>query len=66
MIFFFKLEIETNTEIQWLKDNEMIANPSRFQPMFFSNYKNIEKKILSFDGKYWQRQIFHQILDTFH
>ena len=52
MIFFFKLEIETNTEIQWLKDNEMIANPSRFQPMFFSNYKNIEKKILSFDGKY--------------
>ena len=40
----FKLEIETNTAIQWLKDNEMVANPSKFQLMFLSKYKNIEKK----------------------
>ena len=26
----FKLEIETNRAIQWLKDNEMVANPSKF------------------------------------
>ena len=45
----FKLEIETNTAIQWLKDNVMVANPSKFQLMFLSKYKNIEKK--SFDGK---------------
>ena len=35
----FKLEIETNRAIQWLKDNEMVANSSKFQLM----YKNIEK-----------------------
>ena len=46
----FKLEIETNREIQWLKDNEIVANPSKFQLMFLSKYKNIEKNI-SFDGK---------------
>ena len=45
-----KLELETNTAIQWLKDNEMIANPSKFQLMFPSKYKNIEKN-MSFDGK---------------
>ena len=38
----FKLEIETNRAMQWLKDNEMVANPSK--------YKNIEKN-MSFDGK---------------
>ena len=27
---FFKLEIETNRAIQWLKDNEIVANPSKF------------------------------------
>ena len=31
-----KLEIETNRAIQWLKDNEMVANPSNFQLMFLS------------------------------
>ena len=36
--------------MQWLKDNEMVANPSKFQLMFLSKYKNIEKS-LSFDGK---------------
>ena len=46
----FKLEIETNTAIQWLKDNEMVANPSKFQLIFLSKYKNIEKN-MSFDGK---------------
>ena len=34
----------------WLKDNEMVANPSKFQLMFLSKYKNIEKS-MSFDGK---------------
>ena len=46
----FKLEIETNRVIQWLKDNEMVANPLKFQLMFFSIYKNIEKN-MSFDRK---------------
>ena len=40
----FKLEIETNTAIQWLKDNEMVAIRSKFQLMFLSKYKNIEKQ----------------------
>ena len=46
----FKLEIETNRAMQWLKDNEMVANPSKFQLMFLSKYKNIGKN-MSFDGK---------------
>ena len=46
----FKIEIETNRAMQWLKDNEMVANPSKFQLMFLSKYKNIEKN-MSFDGK---------------
>ena len=46
----FTLEIETNRAIQWLKDNEMVANPSKFQLMVLSKYKNIEKN-MSFDGK---------------
>ena len=36
--------------MQWLKDNEMVANPSKFQLMFLSKYKNIEKN-MSFDEK---------------
>ena len=36
--------------MQWLKDNEMVANPSKFQLMFLLKYKNIEKN-MSFDGK---------------
>ena len=39
----FKLHIETNTVIQWFYDNEMVANPSKFQLMFLSKYKNIKK-----------------------
>ena len=46
----FKLQIETNRAIQWLKDNKMVANPSKFQLMFLSKYKNIEKNV-SFGGK---------------
>ena len=46
----FKLETETNGAIRWLKDNEMVANSSKFLLMFLSNYKNIEKN-MSFDGK---------------
>ena len=46
----FKLEIETNTVIQWLKDNEMVANASKFQLMFLPKYKNIDKNMF-FDGK---------------
>ena len=40
-IISFKLEIETNTAMQWLQDNEMAANPSKFQFMFLSKYKSI-------------------------
>ena len=46
----FKLKMETNRAIQWLKYNEMVANPSKFQLMFLLKYKNIEKN-MSFDGK---------------
>ena len=46
----FKLEIKTNRAMQWLKDNEIVANPSKFQLTFLSKYKNIEKN-MSFDGK---------------
>ena len=49
-IISFKVEIETNTAIQWLKDNEILVNPSKFQLIFLSKYKNIEKNV-SFDGK---------------
>ena len=47
----FKLEIETNRAIQWFKDNEIVANSSKFQLMFLSKYKNIEKNM------YFDRQI---------
>ena len=50
-IISFMLEIETNTAIQWLKDNEMVAIRSKFQLMFLSKYKNIEKRNMSFDRK---------------
>ena len=45
-----KLELETNTVVQWLKDNEMVVNLSNFQLMFLSKHKNNEKS-MSFDGK---------------
>ena len=41
-----KLELETNTAIKWLKDNEMVANTSKFQLIVLSNYKNIAKACL--------------------
>ena len=43
--FRYKLEIKTNTAIQRLKHNEVVANPTKFLLMFLSKYKNIEKKI---------------------
>ena len=45
-----KLELEINTAIQSIKDNEMVANPSKFQLMILSKYKNTEKN-MSFDSK---------------
>ena len=40
----FKLEIETNAAIQWLKDNEMATNPSKFQLKFLPTTKAFLKK----------------------
>ena len=45
-----KLELEINTAIKWFKDNEIVANPSKFQLAFLSKYKKIKNK-MSFDGK---------------
>ena len=45
-----KLELETSTVIQCPKDFKMVTNPSKFQLMFVSKYKNIETN-MSFDGK---------------
>ena len=45
-----KLELEINTAIQPIKDNEMVANPSKFQLMILSKYKNTEEN-MSFDSK---------------
>ena len=39
-----RLELETNSAIQCLKNNEMVANPSKFHLTFVLKYKNIEKK----------------------
>ena len=45
-----KLELKINTAIQSVKDNEMVANPSKFQLMILSKYKNTEEN-MSFDSK---------------
>ena len=42
----FKLEIEKNRAMQWLKDNEMVANPSKFQLMFFQSTKTLKRTCL--------------------
>ena len=47
-----KLEVETNTARQRLKDNEIVANPSKFQLMFLSKYKNIGKTCLLMEKHY--------------
>ena len=39
----FKLEIETNRETQWLKDNEIVANPSKFQLSIFKVSFKVQK-----------------------
>ena len=45
-----KIKIETNTAIQSFKDNEMVANPSKFRIMVLPKYKKHWKNML-FDGK---------------
>ena len=42
----YKLEIETNRAMQWLKDNKMVANPSKFQLMFLSCTKTSKQTCL--------------------
>ena len=45
-----KLELKINTAIQSIKDNEIVTNPSKFQLMILSKYKNTEEN-MSFDSK---------------
>ena len=40
-----KLEIETNTAIQWLKDNEVVANHQSFNLCFFQSTKTLKKHV---------------------
>lgn len=40
-----KLETETNETMKCFKNNEMVANPSKFQLKFLSKYKSLEKNI---------------------
>ena len=44
------LEMDTNREINWLSNNEMVANPQKIQLMFLARNKSIEKE-MSFVGK---------------
>ena len=46
----YTMQCNAMQAIQWLKDNEMVANPSKFELLFLSKYQNIEKN-MSFDGK---------------
>ena len=42
----FNLEIETNTVIQWLKDNEMAASYQSLNLCFFQSIKTLKKTCL--------------------
>ena len=42
----FNLEIETNTVIQWLKDNEMAASYQSLNLRFFQSIKTLKKTCL--------------------
>ena len=44
------LEMDANIAINWLNNNEMVANPKKFQLMFLARNKSIEKE-MSFVGK---------------
>ena len=42
--------MDANIAINWLNNNEMMANPKKFQLMFLARNKSIEKE-MSFVGK---------------
>ena len=44
------LEMDANIAINWLNNNEMVANPKKIQLMFLARNKSIEKEV-SFVGK---------------
>ena len=44
------LEINANKAINWLNNNEMVANPNKFPLIFLARNKSIEKE-MSFVGK---------------
>ena len=44
------LEMDANIAINWLNNNDMVANPKKFQLMFLARNKSIEKE-MSFVGK---------------
>ena len=44
------LERDANIAINWLNDNEMVADPKKFQLIFLARSKSIEKE-MSFVGK---------------
>ena len=37
--------MDANIAINWLSNNEMVANPKKFQLMFFARNKSIEKEM---------------------
>ena len=55
------LEINANIAINWLNNNEMVANPNKFPLIFLARNKSIEKE-MSFVGK----AIFQQSWFTRH
>ena len=42
-LFLESLEMNANIAINWLNNNEMVANPKIFQLMFLARNKSIEK-----------------------
>ena len=44
------LEMDANISINWLNNNEMVANPKKFQLMFLARNKSIKKE-MSLVGK---------------
>ena len=45
-----KLEMDVNIAVNWLNNNEMVANPKKYQLMFLARNNCIEKE-MSFVGK---------------
>lgn len=48
--FSHRLEMDPNIAMHWLKNNEMVANPKKFQLMFLVKNDNIEGEMY-FAGK---------------